>query len=151
MKMALRSQPRKGRKISSTSLYLSPLQGWESSATFYPGLVPGATFLRRSAAPTPLNSMLLITGKSTVVVFTDELPILRQDLDAMVVAIGDDQPALRIEFERVRCPEFARRGSSLTNGSEELPVLVEDGDSSHQTGIGHVGMALGHVHIAIAR
>src|SRR5437879_7050475 len=79
MKMALRSQPRKGRKISSTSLYLSPLQGWESSATFYPVLVPGATFLRRSAAPTPLNSMLLITGKSTVVEFEPRISVLQEE------------------------------------------------------------------------
>ncbi len=77
--MALRSQPRKGRKISSTSLYLSPLQGWESSTTFYPGLVPGATFLRRSAAPTPLNSMLLITGKSTVVEFEPRISVLQEE------------------------------------------------------------------------
>ena len=39
-----------GRKISSTSLYLSPFRAGNPAQPFYPGLVPGATFLRRSAA-----------------------------------------------------------------------------------------------------
>ena len=54
-------------------------------------------------------------GAAEVVVFTDELPILRQDLNAMVVAIGDNQPALGIELERVRRPELARPCSGLAD------------------------------------
>ena len=46
-------------------------------------------------------------GTAEFVVLTDERPLLRQDLDAMVVAVRDDQLALRIELDRVRRPEFA--------------------------------------------
>ena len=81
----------------------------------------------------------------------DELPRLRQDLDAMVVAIGDDQPALGIELERVRRPELAGPCSGLADDSEKLPVLVEHRDAPDQIGIGHVRMALGHVDVTIAR
>jgi hypothetical protein len=52
-------------------------------------------------------------GAAEVVVFADELPRLRQDLNAVVVAIGNDQLALGIELQRVRRPEFARPGSRL--------------------------------------
>ena len=69
----------------------------------------------------------------------------------MVVAVGDDQPALGIELERVRRPELARPGSRLADGSEELPVLVEHRDAPDQIRSGHVGMALCHVHVTIRR
>src|SRR5262245_33329463 len=73
-----------------------------------------------------------------LVVLADELPVLRQDLDAMVVAIGDDQSPFRIELERMRRSELAGPGSRLTDGSDESSVLIEDRDASHEVGIGYV-------------
>src|SRR5262250_2123872 len=46
-------------------------------------------------------------------IFSDKLSILRQNLDSMVMAIGDDQPTSRIELDRMRRPELARAGSGL--------------------------------------
>jgi hypothetical protein len=71
-----------------------------------------------------------------VVVFSDELSILSQNLDAMIVAIGDDQPVFRIELEWVRRSELAQSRSRLTNRSEKLSVLVEDRNSSDEIGVG---------------
>ena len=79
----------------------------------------------------------------------DELPFLGQDLDAMVVAIGDDQPTLGIELERVRRPELARSSAGLADESEKLSVPVEHRDAPDQIGIRHVGMALGDVDVAV--
>src|SRR5262249_9036721 len=86
-----------------------------------------------------VNNVILIDGQpagaTEVVVFSDEFAILRQDLDAMVVAIGDDQPAFRIEFERVRRPKLSWPGSRFADGSEELSVFIEYGDSADQIGV----------------
>ena len=81
----------------------------------------------------------------------DELALLRQDLDAMVVAVGDDQPALGIELERVRRPELARSCSGLADDPEKLPVPVEHRDAPDQIGSRHVGVALRDVDVAIRR
>ena len=45
-------------------------------------------------------------------VFTEILPVFVLDLDAVVVAVGDDQPALGIEHDRVRCPARHLRTNS---------------------------------------
>ena len=56
----------------------------------------------------------------------DELAVLIEDLDAVVVAIADEEPALRVDRERVRLIEFAgRRCRSLPHSLMNLPVLVE--------------------------
>src|SRR5207249_2407648 len=86
-----------------------------------------------------------------LIVFSEKLPLLRQDLDAMVVAVGNNQPVFGIELERVRRPELARPASGLANGSAELPVPIEDGDSSYQIGIADVRVAFRHVNISIPR
>ncbi len=69
----------------------------------------------------------------------------------MVVTIGDDQPALGIELERMRCPELARCGSRLSNGSEKLAGFVEHRDAANQIWSRHIGVALSHVNVATAR
>ena len=68
----------------------------------------------------------------------------------MVVTVRDDEAALRVEQERVRRSELARSGARLADGSKELSVPIEHGDSRDQIRILDVGVALGHVHIAIA-
>ena len=47
--------------------------------------------------------------------FTEIFPFLRQDLNPVVVAVGDDQPSLRVELDRVRCAEFPWARSGLTD------------------------------------
>ena len=69
----------------------------------------------------------------------------------MVVAVGDDQPARRIELERVGRPELARPGSRFADRSEELACLVEHGDVADQMGICHVHMAFCHVNVTVPR
>src|SRR4029077_5124727 len=54
--------------------------------------------------------------------FSEILPLLRQDLNSVVVAVGDDQPSLGVELDRVRCSELPRPGSGLTDDAQELAV-----------------------------
>src|SRR5215469_12860985 len=64
-----------------------------------------------------INNVVPIDSQATdtaeIIIFGDELPILRQNLNPVVVTIRDNQPAFRIEFERMRGPEFAGAGTSL--------------------------------------
>ncbi len=53
----------------------------------------------------------------------DERAVLIEDLDPVVVAVADEQPALRIQRERVRLIELARAGSGLPHSLMNLPVL----------------------------
>src|SRR5688572_29148617 len=69
----------------------------------------------------------------------------------MVVAVGDDQLALGVELERVRCPEFARRRPGSADDSEELPAPVEYRDAPDEVGICHIRMALCDVNVTIPR
>ena len=77
------------------------------------------------------------------------LPFLGQDLDAVVVAVGDDQPALGVELDRVRRPELARPRSRLADGPEELPVPVEHRDASDEIRVLDVRMTLRDVDVAV--
>src|SRR5690348_16719311 len=83
------------------------------------------------------------------VVLADEAAFSRVDLDAMVVAIGDDQPALRIELERVRRAELAGPGSGPANDPQELAGLVEHRDAPDEIRIADIGVTLGDIHVAI--
>ena len=47
------------------------------------------------------------TRTAEVEVLSEERPLLRQNLDAMIVAIGHDQPPLGIELHRMRRAELA--------------------------------------------
>src|SRR5436309_16108867 len=69
----------------------------------------------------------------------------------MVVAIGDDEAALRVELDRVRRTELAGTGAGLADDAQELAVLVEDRDAADEIRIGDVGVALADVDVAIAR
>src|SRR5262249_27449925 len=59
----------------------------------------------------------------------DELAVLIENLDAIVLAITDEQPSSRIEDERVRNIEFARAHAFPAPRLDELSVLVELHDS----------------------
>src|SRR5262245_43007471 len=54
---------------------------------------------------------------SEVIVFADKLAVLREDLNAMVVAVCNDETALGIELDRMRRPELAGTCSCLAYGS----------------------------------
>ena len=69
----------------------------------------------------------------------------------MIVAVGDDQPALRIEHHRVRGPELARARSGPADDPQELAVTVEHRDAPDEIRIFDIRMALGHVDVAVAR
>src|SRR3954470_3432455 len=58
-------------------------------------------------------------------IFGDELAVLIEHLHAVVVAIADEQPSLRVEGERVRLVEFTRSGAELAPLLDELAGLVE--------------------------
>ena len=55
----------------------------------------------------------------------DELQIAIEDLDAVVRAIGNKQPSLRIERQRVGPHEFARRGAHAAVLRDERAVRLE--------------------------
>ena len=57
----------------------------------------------------------------------------------MVVAVGDDQPPLRIELDRVRRAELARARAGLADDPQELAVAVEDRDPPDEFRIGFRG------------
>ena len=53
----------------------------------------------------------------------EELAVLVEDLDAVVLAVADEQPPLRIDRERVRHVELARRRPFLPQVLMNLPSL----------------------------
>src|SRR5262245_53791256 len=82
---------------------------------------------------------------------TEIPPFLRQDLNSVVVPVGDDQPSLGVELNRVWCSELPWPGSSLTDDPQELTVSVEHRDTANKIRILDVGMVLGDVYIVAAR
>src|SRR5437773_12120157 len=83
--------------------------------------------------------------------FSEILPLLRQDLNSVVVAVGDDQPSLGVELARVRCSELARPRSGLTDDPQALAAAVEHRDTAHKTPVLDLRMALCHVNNPDAR
>jgi len=75
----------------------------------------------------------------------DELSILIEDLDAVVTAIGDEQPSFGIESETMRTVELARSRSLLPPGLDEFPVLGELDDPR----VGVAAMAVRDEDIAV--
>jgi hypothetical protein len=69
----------------------------------------------------------------------------------VVVAVGDDQPSLRIEPDRVRRSELARTRSGLADDPQELPIPVEHRDAPDKIRVLDIRMTLGHVDVAVAR
>ena len=64
----------------------------------------------------------------------EELAVLVEDLDAVVAAIGDEQPAPRIERERVRLLNSPGPGAELAPALDELAVLRELRDPRDRVG-----------------
>src|SRR5579862_3932922 len=60
-----------------------------------------------------------------VLEFLDEFPILIEDLDALVFAIGDPELALRVEGEAVGNVELAGLGAFAAPEFDEVAVLIE--------------------------
>src|SRR5207249_11068363 len=83
--------------------------------------------------------------------FSEILPLLRQDLNSVVVTVGDDQPSLGVELDRVRCSELPRPRSDLTDDPQELAAAVEHRDTADKVRVLDVRMALRHVNSPVAR
>src|SRR5262245_8828824 len=66
------------------------------------------------------------------------------------MAVGDDQPFLGVELDRVRCSELPWPRSGLADDPQELAVAVKHRDAPDKIRILDVGMALRHVNIAVA-
>src|SRR5262249_59949419 len=64
-------------------------------------------------------------GPSELLPLLEELAVLVEDLDAVVRAVGHEQPPLRIQGQAVRSVELARAGALLAPGLDERPVLRE--------------------------
>ena len=75
----------------------------------------------------------------------DERAVLIENLNAVVVAIADEQAPFGVERERVRLIEFAGRGTGLTPPLDQLAVLRE---------LQHLrlalAVALGHEDVAVS-
>src|SRR5213594_4130145 len=74
--------------------------------------------------------------------FSQILRLLRQNLNSVVVAVGDDQPSLGVELDRVRCAELPWSCSGLTDDPQELAAAVEHQDTVDKIRVLDVGMAL---------
>ncbi len=61
-----------------------------------------------------------------------ELPDVRsvrlQNLDAVIAAVSDDQPPLRVDVDGVGGAELARTSAQTTERPKEAPISVEDRD-----------------------
>src|SRR2546427_12302202 len=80
----------------------------------------------------------------------DELAVLIEDLDAVVIAIADEEAFARIHRERVRLIEFTGRGAELAPLLDELAGLVELQDAvvARTVTLGHEDVAVGcHQHV----
>src|SRR5262249_49935402 len=75
----------------------------------------------------------------------DELAILIKNLNAVVRAIPEEEPALRIHGDRVRAVDLARSRSLRAPGLDELPVPGE----LHDTRIGVPAMAVGNEDVTV--
>ena len=70
---------------------------------------------------------------AVLVVDVEQVPVLVEDLDAVVAAVGDEQPALRVEGEPVGRPELAGPKADLAPLLDEVAVLVELQDPPGRT------------------
>ena len=81
----------------------------------------------------------------------DELAVLVEDLNAVVLAIADEQPAARIERQRVRDVEFAGAHPFLAPRLDELAGLVELHDSGVADRRAAAGVSVGDEDVAVRR
>src|SRR5262249_26495165 len=77
--------------------------------------------------------------------FREESALLIEFLDAIVAAIGDEQPSLRVHREAVWRVELSGARSLLAPCFDERSVLVELDDA----GVGVASVAVGHEDIAV--
>src|SRR5262249_22992722 len=75
----------------------------------------------------------------------DEFAVLVEDLDAVVVAIADEQASARVHCQRVRRVELAGCTAFLSPGLDELAILGE----FHDAGIGVAAMSVANENVAI--
>ena len=66
----------------------------------------------------------------------------------MIVAVGDNEPPLRIPHKRVRGAELARASPHFSDGPYEFSILVEHRDASDEIRILDVRVTFCDVHIA---
>jgi hypothetical protein len=64
------------------------------------------------------------------------LPVLVEDLDATVAAVRDEEPAARIEGERVRASELSRAVPVAAEALDELAVRRVLRDAPTASGVG---------------
>ena len=79
----------------------------------------------------------------------DELPVLIEDLNAVVLTIADEHASARIDGERVRDIELARAHAFLAPRLEELSVLVELHDARVADRQAAAGVAVGDEDVAV--
>ncbi len=73
--------------------------------------------------------MKIPLGRLNWRISVDEIAVLVEDLDAVVVAVADVEPALGVEGERVRLVEFAGTGAELAPRLDQFAVLGEFEDA----------------------
>ena len=91
---------------------------------------------------------------AVLVVDVEQVPVLVEDLDAVVAAVGDEQPALRVEGEPVGRPELAGPEADLAPLLDEVAVLVELEDAAGRSR-GRIGalsaVPVGDEYVAVRR
>src|SRR5579864_5813111 len=75
------------------------------------------------------------------------MPVLIENLDAIVLAVADKKPSLRIKGQRVRAVEFAAACSFFAPRLEELTVRIEFHDA--RVGRWFLAVAVGDKDVAI--
>src|SRR5262249_5768979 len=77
----------------------------------------------------------------------EEIAILVEDLNAIVAAVADEDPSLRIDGDGVRRVELAGGRAFLAPRLDELPILRE----LHDARVGVPAMSICHENIAVRR
>src|SRR5262249_25506127 len=78
---------------------------------------------------------------------SDEISLLIEDLDAVVAAVADEDPSLRIDGDCVRRVELARGRAFLAPRLDELSILRE----LHDARVGVPAMSIRHENIPVPR
>ena len=98
-----------------------------------------------------VNSQPQPTGSAEGVIFEDKPTRFREDLNTMVVPIGNHQVTLRIERQGVGRSKLARPASGFADDTEKPSGLIEHRDSTDEIRICHISLALGNIGVTIGR
>ena len=79
------------------------------------------------------------------------LPFCVEDLEPVVLPVADEQPAARVEGDRVRHVELARAHPRLADRRQRLAAPIEPDDARVADGGAAAHVPVGHEDVAVGR